>query len=137
VLRGTLAADERDLDRFTARLREATAALLGPAGAELVQAALKRARQIADFDEILKVAALLYHDPTTHAALGNPFKVWRLLGGLQEVGATDQVTALSERLPAAGLFDLFMHIGDHKVRFRFGREADTTAAAPWEWEDLE
>jgi hypothetical protein len=53
VLRGTLAADERDLDRFIARLNHATTALLGPAGPELVQAALKRARQVADVDEIL------------------------------------------------------------------------------------
>jgi aspartate/methionine/tyrosine aminotransferase len=53
LLRGTLAADERDLGRFTARLREATTALLSPAGPEIIQAALKRARQVADVDEIL------------------------------------------------------------------------------------
>jgi hypothetical protein len=42
-------------DAFTieARLREATTALLGPAGPEIVQAALRRARQVADVDEIL------------------------------------------------------------------------------------
>lgn len=53
MLRATLAADEPDLDRFMGRLTEATTALLSPAGPEIMQAALKRARQIADIDEIL------------------------------------------------------------------------------------
>lgn len=53
MLRGTLAADERDLDRFVARLKDATTALLGEDGPEIVQAALKRARQVADVDGIL------------------------------------------------------------------------------------
>jgi aspartate/methionine/tyrosine aminotransferase len=53
VLRGTLAADKRDLDRFITRLKDATTALLGASGPEIAQAALKRARRVADVDEIL------------------------------------------------------------------------------------
>ena len=36
-----------------------------------------------------------------------------------------------------GLFDLFIHIGDHKEQFRSGRERDATATAPWGWQDVE
>lgn len=53
ALRGPLAAGEREPDRFVSRLTDATTVLLGPSGAEIAQAALKRARQIADVDEIL------------------------------------------------------------------------------------
>jgi hypothetical protein len=48
---------------------------------------------------------------------------------LRRAGAHEQPTALAERLPAAGRFDLFTGIGDHKERFRSVREPDHTAAA--------
>lgn len=53
LLRGTLAAEERDIEKFIARLTDASTALLGPDGPEITQTALKRARRIADVDEIL------------------------------------------------------------------------------------
>ncbi|GBQ03905.1 hypothetical protein SSP531S_53840 [Streptomyces spongiicola] len=72
-----------------------------------------------------------------HASLDNPSAVARLLEGLQLAGAHEQFTALAERLPAAGCFDQFIGIGDHRERFRFGREPDGSVAAPWAWGDLE
>ncbi|MEW2310663.1 hypothetical protein AB0918_18815 [Streptomyces sp. NPDC006864] len=72
-----------------------------------------------------------------HAALDDPSDVARLLEVLWEAGAQEQVTALAERLPAAGRFDQFIGIGDHRERFRFGREPDGSVAAPWVWGDLE
>jgi hypothetical protein len=56
---------------------------------------------------------------------------------LRRAGAHEQATALAERLPAAGRFDLFTGIGDHKERFRSGREPDHTAAAARAWDDLD
>ncbi|WP_261566390.1 hypothetical protein [Frankia gtarii] len=60
-----------------------------------------------------------------------------LMGRLREVGADKQVAALAQRLPAAAHFEFFVTIGDHEVRFRFGREPDSSPADPWSWEDLE
>jgi hypothetical protein len=42
-----------------------------------------------------------------------------LLDELQEAGADDQVATLARSLPALGMFDQFMTIGDHQNRFRF------------------
>lgn len=42
-----------------------------------------------------------------------------------------------ERLPALGLFDQFLKLYDHRVRFRYGREPDGSPADPWSWDDLE
>jgi aspartate/methionine/tyrosine aminotransferase len=53
LLRGTLAAGDRDLRRFTTRLTRATTAWTRPGGTDLIQAALRRARSIADLDTIL------------------------------------------------------------------------------------
>lgn len=54
MLRGTLAAGEADLRRFTTRLGQAAQVLAGPQGSEVVQAALRRARTVADIDTILE-----------------------------------------------------------------------------------
>jgi hypothetical protein len=83
-----------------------------------------------------QVAVLLARDPAAHVALDDP-SVAGLLDRLREAGADEQVAVLVERLPAAGQFDQFIKIGDHKERFRFGREPDQAAASPWAWEDLE
>ena len=72
-----------------------------------------------------------------HVALDDPAAVATLLDLLRAAGSEEQVAALAEWLPAAGLFDLFLKIDDHERRFRFGREPDKAAAAPWSWEDLE
>ncbi|MGH3374555.1 MAG: hypothetical protein ACRDP6_07440 [Actinoallomurus sp.] len=72
-----------------------------------------------------------------NAALDNPYAVGRLLDSLREAGAGDQVTALADRLPAAGQFDRFIKMDGHWERFRFGREQpDGSAAFRWTWEDL-
>ncbi|MFF4198298.1 hypothetical protein [Nonomuraea sp. NPDC001831] len=60
-----------------------------------------------------------------------------LLDSLRETGARDQMRALAKRLPAAGLFEKFIWIDDHREQFQFGREPDGTAADPWDWGKLD
>ena len=60
-----------------------------------------------------------------------------LLDSLREAGAHEQAAALAARLPAAGMFGLFLEQQGPADQFRFGREADGTPAAPWGWEDLD
>ncbi|MFG1620167.1 hypothetical protein ACGFI3_46100 [Nonomuraea wenchangensis] len=75
-----------------------------------------------------QVADAVWHGPRAMA--------W-LIHNLREAGAHDQATALTARLPVVGLFNSFLTIDDHWERFRFGREPDGSAAAPWGWDDLE
>ena len=84
-----------------------------------------------------QVTALLRRDPATHVRLHNPLVVAELLGRLREAGAPEQATALADRLPEAGMFELFREQEDHRDPFRFGREADGSPAEPWDWEDLD
>jgi hypothetical protein len=70
------------------------------------------------------------------AALDDPDYVARLLASLREAGAHEQAATLVGRLPAAGMFELFLEQEGLADQFRFGREADGTPAAPWGWEDL-
>ena len=72
-----------------------------------------------------------------HAALDDPGGVASLLDSLREAGAHEQAAALADRLPAAGMFGLFLEQKGLADQFRFGREADGTPAAPWGWEDLD
>ena len=44
-----------------------------------------------------------------------------LLGELREAGANEQAAALAARLPAAGLFGLFLQQEGRADQFRFGR----------------
>jgi hypothetical protein len=60
-----------------------------------------------------------------------------LLDRLRAVGEREPATALTERLPEAGMFGLFGEQEDRQDRFRFGREADGSPAGPWGWEDLD
>ncbi|WP_182881232.1 hypothetical protein [Microbispora sp. H10949] len=85
-----------------------------------------------------QIATLLARDPAANTTLNPRFPDGPhvLLFGLQLVQAHDQITTLAERLPAAGLFEVFMQIDGHKERFRFGREPDGSAADRWGWEDL-
>jgi hypothetical protein len=69
--------------------------------------------------------------------LDDPRAVARLLKKLRAAGAEEHATALAERLPAAGMFELFREQGGRQDRFRFGREADGSPAEPWGWEDLD
>ena len=84
-----------------------------------------------------QVTVLLRRDPAAHATLSHPDAVIRLLESLRAVGAQEQVTELADRLPEAGLFELFRAQHDHQNRFRYGREADGSPAEPWGWEDLD
>jgi hypothetical protein len=61
-----------------------------------------------------------------------------LLHTLVRTGAIRQAATLTERLPAAGHFPLFIEVADHRTRFRFGREPDNTSARRWSgmtWSD--
>jgi hypothetical protein len=60
-----------------------------------------------------------------------------LLDRLREAGAREQAATLAGRLPAVGLFRLFLERNGLADQFRFGRETDGTPAAPWGWEDLD
>ncbi|MGC4992355.1 hypothetical protein [Nocardia salmonicida] len=60
-----------------------------------------------------------------------------LVEELQKADTTDQVNAVINRSPAAGMFDWFLQVGDHKVRYRFGREPNGDPADRWGWDDLE
>jgi hypothetical protein len=71
------------------------------------------------------------------AALDDPGSVASLLDRLREAGAHEQAAALTARLPAAGMFGLFLEQKGAADQSRSGREADGTPAAPWRWEDLE
>ena len=72
-----------------------------------------------------------------HVSLDDPDAVARLLDSLREAGAEEQATALADRLPGAGMFELFREQEGRQDRFRFGREADGSPAGPWGWEDLD
>ena len=72
-----------------------------------------------------------------YVSLDDPPAVTRLLDSLREAGAQDQATALADRLPAAGMFRLFLQQQGPADQFRFGRETDGSPSAPWGWEDLD
>ncbi|AXG82234.1 hypothetical protein DVK44_36180 [Streptomyces paludis] len=80
------------------------------------------------------------HRPTqwaaTHTPLDDPHAAAMLLDSLRKSEADKQATILVTRLPATGNFTAFIEIDDHRERFRFGREPEGDAAAPWTWEDL-
>ena len=86
-----------------------------------------------------QVAALV--DRAAAHALDHPEDAAGLLYRLREAGAEEQVRALTyqltDQLPGAGMFGLFLEQGDRRDRFRFGREADGSPAKPWDWEDLD
>jgi len=58
-----------------------------------------------------------------------------LLDRLRAMGEREPATTLAERLPGAGMFEVFRE--QEEDRFRFGREADGSPAGPWDWEDLD
>ena len=76
--------------------------------------------------------------PAAHASLDDPTTPWPACWTrLREAGADEQVTALADRLPGAGMFELFREQRDPQDQFRFGREADGSPAKPWDWGDLD
>ncbi|WP_218109190.1 hypothetical protein, partial [Streptomyces fradiae] len=60
-----------------------------------------------------------------------------LLRELRRAGAGEQAAALTERLPAAGQFDLFIALRGNREQFRLGREPDGSAAPSWTWNDMD
>ena len=81
-----------------------------------------------------QAAALLAGDPAAHAPLDNPSSsigVPNLLSSLRQAGVNEQVTALTDRLPTADMFALFVKYSGREAQFRFGQEADGNPAAPW------
>ena len=114
-----------------ARDPAAHAALDDPAG---VARLLDSLREAGAHEQ---AAALLARDPAAHAALDHPDRVAILLDRLHKAGAHEQAAVLTGRLPTVGMFELFLEQKGTPDRFRFGREADGTPAAPWGWEDLD
>jgi uncharacterized protein YidB (DUF937 family) len=96
---------------------------------------LLRAMQAAGATD--QAAALIARDPASHAALDHPGAVADLLDALRKAGAEDQARTLVDRLPAEGGFALFCEQSDHRMQYRFGREADGSPAPSWGWEDLD
>ncbi|MER5382323.1 hypothetical protein ABT040_18930 [Streptomyces sp. NPDC002688] len=82
-----------------------------------------------------QITKLLARDPASHVPL-DYYWTHRLLVSLGEVGAHSQKAALAQRLLALGEPDPFFEIGNHQEHFKFGREPDGSAAAPWSWDDL-
>jgi hypothetical protein len=70
------------------------------------------------------------HRAAAHASLDDVFDVAYLLGDLCLAGAHEQAAALTDRLPEAGEFRLFLKEKGLADQFRFGREVDGTPAAP-------
>jgi glycine cleavage system regulatory protein len=71
-----------------------------------------------------------------HAPLDNPDAVTRLLDRLKKAGV-EGVDQLIHRLPAAGVFDLFVQNVGESSRFRFGQDTNGHPAEPWGWADLD
>ena len=73
----------------------------------------------------------------TRVPLDRQGAVAHMLRALREAGAQEQATTLVNRLPAAGLFRIFLEQQSRPDRFSFGREADGSPSEPWGWEDLD
>jgi hypothetical protein len=82
-------------------------------------------------------AAALAARAAAHTPLDYPADVAGLVVRLREAGEHEQAAVLAARLSAAGMFVLGLEQQDTADKFRFGREADGTPAAPWGWEDLD
>jgi hypothetical protein len=81
-------------------------------------------------------AAALAARAAGQITLDDPSACRRLLEVLSAIRADRSLALLLDRLPAAGLFDLFIGAGDEQGQFPYGRQPDTTRAEPWTWSDL-
>ena len=72
---------------------------------------------------------LLHRDPAAHVSLDDPGAVAACWDSLREAGADEQATALAGRLPAAGMFELFLEQQGRRGSVPFGREADGSPAS--------
>ena len=84
----------------------------------------------------LPQAAALADRAAAHAVLGELDRVTMLLDALRETDLQEQANVLISRLPAAGMFELFLTQNGQQGPFRFGRESDGKPAGPWSWERL-
>jgi hypothetical protein len=82
-------------------------------------------------------ATALAQCAAAHAPLDDPRRTADLVDRLRKAGAHEQAARLASRLPAAGMFGLFLEQQGPADQFRFGLEADGTPAPPWGWEDLD
>jgi hypothetical protein len=82
-------------------------------------------------------AATLAGRAAIHAALHNRSGTTVLLDSLHKTGMHDQAAELLARLPAAGMFSLFLEHEGCQANYRFGREPDGASAAPWNWDELD
>ena len=82
-------------------------------------------------------AAALAARAAAHTPLDYPSDVAGLVVRLREAGEHEQAAVLAARLSAAGMFMPVLEQQGSADKFRFGREADGTPAAPWGWEDLD
>jgi hypothetical protein len=92
----------------------------------------EQVQEVGDLARFLRVTALADR-AAARVSLDDPGGVARLLNSLMVAGAERQFDVLAERLPAAGLFGIFLEQEDRQDRFRLGREADGNPARPWEW----
>lgn len=63
--------------------------------------------------------------------------LWLLAHAPGVSGIEVLIEILIGRLPAEGMFGVFLQQGDNRVVYRFGREPDGTPAEPWGWADLD
>jgi hypothetical protein len=62
----------------------------------------------------------------------------RLLEAMVAAGLDEPARILTERLPAAGLFVLYLRRNNHQDLYRFGRHPDDGTPVPlWGWDDLD
>jgi hypothetical protein len=87
-----------------------------------------------------QAATLIARDPFTHADQSDPVGLIGLLlamAGSEPAVKVAASTALLDRLPGAGAFQIFLRYSKHAEDYRFGRAHDGRPAAPWGWDDLE
>jgi hypothetical protein len=102
VLRGLREAGAQDqAAALLARDPAAHVSLDDPAGVALL---LDSLREAGAQDQ----TAALASRAAAHVSLDDPADVHWLLDTLQEAGAQDQAAALTNRLPGAGMFELFL-----------------------------
>lgn len=69
--------------------------------------------------------------PVRSSVIMVPSAATPTMSRLRAAGASQQVSVLADRLPAAGLFDIFNQYSGS--RFRFGRKQDGRQAQPGDW----
>lgn len=91
---------------------------------------------LVEADPRAQTAVLLNRDLGTQIRLSNRQTASALLRALRKAGAHHQAEALTQRLPEAGLFDLFCQQPGNERLYRFGREKDGNPAPAWTWDDI-